>query len=110
MWQVYVFNLVAALLIAGWYLRAVRRLERRMDERLQRFNAWADGEEARFNAWADEEEAKSNLAREEIRASLRAQVDAAIARLRTPGAVAQPSANGHPDPVADASPAEPARH
>lgn len=109
MWQVYVFNLVAALLIAGWYLRAVRRLERRMDERLQRLNAWADAEESRLNAWADEEEAKSNLAREEIRASMRAQVDAAIARLHLPAAGTQPSANGHPDRAVDPSPAEPAR-
>ncbi len=71
MWPVYVFNLVAALLIAGWYLRAVRRLERRMDERMRKFDAWADAEDAKYD-----------IARDEIRASMRAQVDRAIAEMQ----------------------------
>ncbi|MBN9118825.1 MAG: hypothetical protein J0I06_06645 [Planctomycetes bacterium] len=70
MWPAFVFNLVAALLIAGWYLRAVRRLERRMDERMRKFEEWADAEDAKFD-----------IARDEIKASLREKVDRAIAEM-----------------------------
>jgi hypothetical protein len=68
MWQVYVFNLGVALLIAGWYLRAVRRLERRMDERMKRFDEWASAQEAKtISAYA------------EMKAAMREKVDLMIA-------------------------------
>src|SRR5262245_34904437 len=105
MWQVYVFNLVAALLIAGLYLRAVRRLEHRMDERMRKFEAWADAEDAKFAT-----------ARDEIQASMREKADRAIAKSHMrpdlPKADAQPSANGHHEHNAtpDASHTQPVQH
>jgi len=71
MWPAFAFNLVAALLIAGWFLRSVRRLERRMDARLAHFEHWADAEDAKFDA-----------ARNEMQTSLRARVDRMIAEMQ----------------------------
>ena len=67
MWPALAFNLVASLLIAGWFIRSVPRLERRIDERYRKFEMWADAEDAKFA-----------VARDEIRASMRVAIDRAI--------------------------------
>ena len=73
MWPSVVFNLCVGLLLAGLLLRRVRLFERRMDAIMARF---------------DEADAASQRAfdrtREEIRASMRAQVDATIAEMEAP--------------------------
>ncbi len=53
MWPGIVFNFAASLFIAGLFLRAVRRLERRVDARCLRFDTWATAEEAKFIAERD---------------------------------------------------------
>lgn len=70
MWPSVVFNLCVGLLLA-WYLwRTVRRFERRMDALIARIDV-ADKAEQRAFA----------RARDEIRAAMRARIDAAIAEM-----------------------------
>ncbi len=72
MWPAFTFNLVASLIIAGLFIRSVRRLECRMDAWYRKFNEWADAEDAKFD-----------IARDEIRTSMRVQTDRAIAEMLT---------------------------
>lgn len=70
-WPGLLFNLGMGILFASFLLRAVRRFERRADALLAALDA-AEAEELR----------KYDDARDEIRASLREQVDEAIAHMR----------------------------
>ncbi len=67
-WPGLVFNLCIGLLFAGYLLRAVRRFERRVDAIIAKLDE-SDAESQR----------KYDAARDEIRDSMRAQVDRAIA-------------------------------
>jgi hypothetical protein len=67
-WPAMVFNLCVGLLFAAYLLRAVRRFERRADAIL-----------AKMDQYDFQSQHKFELAREEIRASMRAKVDHAIA-------------------------------
>jgi nitrogen fixation protein NifU and related proteins len=69
-WPAFVFNLCVGLLLAAYLLRGVRRFERR-----------ADAIMAKLDRWHADELGKFDIARDEIKASLRAQVDAAIAEM-----------------------------
>lgn len=80
-WPAMLFNLCVGLLLAGYLLRGVRRFERRADAVMAKLDARHAARMARLDAWADAEEAKYDIARNEIRASMRAQFDAAIAEM-----------------------------
>ncbi len=69
-WQPMLFNLCVGLLLAGYLLRAVRRFERTADRIM-----------TKIDQWHAEELHKFDIARDEIRASMRAQVDRAIAEM-----------------------------
>ena len=64
-WPPFVFNLCIGLLLAAYLLRAVRRFERTADRIM-----------TKIDQWHAEELRKYDVARDEIRASMRAQVDA----------------------------------
>jgi hypothetical protein len=69
-WPAMLFNLCIALLFAGFLFRAVRRFERRVDAII-----------AKLNEDDAESQRKFDAARDEIRASMRAATDRAIAEM-----------------------------
>ncbi len=75
-WPPFVFNLCVGLLLAAYLLRAVRRFERR-----------ADAVMAGLDRWEAEEFRKYDIAEAEIKASMRAKGDAAIAEMQAKGTV-----------------------
>jgi RNA processing factor Prp31 len=70
-WPAMLFNLCVGLLFAAYLLRGVRRFERRVDSIIARMDAADAASQARYDA-----------ARDEMRASLRAQVDRAVAEMQ----------------------------
>lgn len=72
MWPVMLFNLCVGLALAAWLLRRTRRFERFADALMERMDRAHDENMRRYDD-----------ARDEIRDSMRAQVDAAIATFRT---------------------------
>jgi uncharacterized membrane protein YccC len=78
------FNLAVGVLLAAYLIRAVRRFERTAD-RIEADMDRAFGEQMR----------KYDQARDDIRASMRADIDQAIAALSSaPALPARPSQNG----------------
>ncbi|MBA4063474.1 MAG: hypothetical protein C0501_07130 [Isosphaera sp.] len=81
-WPGLLFNLCVGLLLAAYLLRAVRRFERTADAVMARLDREHAERMARLDREHAEEMRKYSVACEEIRASLRAQTDRAIAEMR----------------------------
>jgi len=75
------FNLCVGLLLAGYLLRAVWRFERRADAIMAKLDQAHEARMARLNEAYETELRKYDTARDEIRASMRTQVDRAIAEI-----------------------------
>ncbi|MCI0701938.1 MAG: hypothetical protein L0241_12725 [Planctomycetia bacterium] len=101
MWSGMVFNLCVALVLAAYLLRAVRRFERRADEIMAKLDQQAASFTAELDQQHEENMGKYDIARDEIRDSMRTQVDAAIAEMQTKAARAtddlNASVNGNPN-------------
>jgi hypothetical protein len=106
------FNLCVGLLLAAYLLRGVRRFERRADALMAKFVERHLAISAKLERNHQEEMRRFDIAREEIKASMRARVDRAIAEMEAnaahclpaPARVDTNSANGahngialHPD-------------
>lgn len=84
-WPAMLFNLCVGLLLAGYLLRGVRRFERRADKVLAKIDRWHAEQVAKIERAYGEERRKYDVARDEIKASLRAKVNRAIAEMTTGG-------------------------
>jgi hypothetical protein len=80
-WPGMLFNLCVGLLFAGYLFRGVRRFERRADAIMVKLDERHAARMARLDQPHAEDLQKYNAARDEIRASLRAQTDCAIAEM-----------------------------
>jgi hypothetical protein len=92
-WPAMLFNLCVGLLLAGYLLRSVRRFERRVDALMAELDARHAAHMARLDRWREEELRKFDIARDEIRKSMREQIDAAIAELEE--SIGQPAEHTH---------------
>ena len=70
-WPAFVFNLCVGLLLAAYLLRGVLRFERRADAVMAKLDQWRAAELRKFD-----------VARDEIKAALRVQVNHALAKLK----------------------------
>ena len=82
LWPGMLFNLCVGLLLAAYLLRRVRRFAHRADELMARIDREHEARMARSDRFRDECLREYDTAREEIRASMRAQVNAAIANMQ----------------------------
>lgn len=81
-WPTMLFNLCVGLLLAGYLLRGVRRFERRVDAIMAKLDERHAERMARLDRLHAEEMRKYDTARDEIRESMRSQVDAAIVEMQ----------------------------
>jgi hypothetical protein len=80
-WPGLLFNLGMGLVFAAYLLRAVRRFDRRADALMARLDREYEAYLARLDREHEAYLAKYDTARDEIRASLRAKTDRAIAEM-----------------------------